>query len=189
MKTESEDQPMSKRTTVLCLLTLLAVSFLAACASMSDEELKNAFEVLNVQTKWVTKYYQPWPARLIMVPQVSFQVRNKTDKLLTYINFNAIFQFKGEQQNFGDCYLAAIRGDGVPPGGTSETIVLKSNYGVDGRDLANVRANLEQKPADVRLFAQSKGSKMVLLGVWDLSLDLDYKEPGPVEIKDTGEKK
>lgn len=180
---------MSKRTTVWCLLTLLAVSFPAACARMSTEELKNAFDVQDVQTKWVTKYYQAWPARLIMVPQVSFRIRNRTAKPLTFINFNAIFQFKGDNQNFGDCYLAAIRGDGVPPGGTSDVIVLKSNYGVDGRDLANVRANLEQKPADVRLFARSKGSEFVLLGVWDLSLDLDFKEPGPVEIKDAGEKK
>ncbi len=180
---------MSKRAKVLCVITLLAVSFPAACARMSSKELLNSLEVLDVQTKWVTKYYQPWPARLVMVPQVAFRVRNKTEEPLTYVNFNAIFQFKGEQQNFGDCYLAAIRGDGVPPGGTSETIVLKSNYGVDGRDLANVRANLEVKPADVRLFARSRGSEFVLLGVWDLSLDLDFKEPGPIEIKDAGEKK
>jgi hypothetical protein len=180
---------MSKRTTALCLLTLLALSFPAACARVSKEELQNAIDVLDVQTKWVTKYYQPWPARLVMVPQVSFRARNKTAKPLTYVNFNAIFQFKGEQQNFGDCYLAAIRGDGVPAGATSEAIVLKSNYGVDGRDLANIRANLEQKPAEVRLFAQSKGSGMVLLGVWDIALDLDFKEPGPAEIKDAGAKK
>lgn len=167
---------MSKRVTVLGLLTLLAVSFPAACARMSTEELKNAMDVLDVQTKWVTKFYQAWPARLIMVPQVSFLVRNKTAKPLSYVNFNAIFQFKGEQQNFGDCYLAAIRGDGVPPEATSATIVLKSNYGVDGRDLANIRANLERKPAEVRLFAQSKGTQPVLLGLYDVSRFIDFKE-------------
>ena len=79
--------------------------------------------------------------------------------------------------------MAAIRGKAVPPGGTSDLIVLKSNLGVDGKNLAGIRGNPQWKQAFVRLFAISKGSMPILLGVYDVSRDINFKEPEPVEPK------
>jgi len=162
---------------------VLALAVLPACKSMSSDELKGSIEIVDYASAWVAKYYQPWPQRLILVPQISFRVKNVGDKPMTYVNFNAVYQFKGDPENFGDAFRASIRGKAIPPGGTSDLIVLKSNLGVEGKNLAGIRDNPEWKPAFVRLFAISKGSTPVLLGVYDVSRDIDFKEPEPVEPK------
>lgn len=167
----------------ILVLAALALASLPACKTMSSEELKSSIEIVDYSSAWVSKYYQPWPPRLILVPQITFRVKNIGQKPMTYVNFNAVYQFKGDPENFGDSFKAAIRGKAVPPGGTSDLIVLKSNLGVDGKNLAGIRDNPEWKPAFVRLFAISKGSTPVLLGVYDVSRDIDFKEPEPVEPK------
>jgi len=168
---------------VLLVLAALALAVLPACKTTSSEELKSSIEVLDYTSAWVSKYYQPWPPRLILVPQISFRIKNIGKEPMTYVNFNAVYQFKGDPENFGDAFMAAIRGKAIPPGGTSDLIVLKSNLGVEGKNLAGIRDNPEWKQAFVRLFAISKGSHPVLLGVYDVSRDIDFKEPEPVEPK------
>ncbi|MEN6559390.1 MAG: hypothetical protein ABFD52_01260 [Acidobacteriota bacterium] len=167
----------------ILVLAALALTALPACKTTSSEELKSSIEIVDYSSAWVSKYYQPWPPRLILVPQITFRVKNIGQKPMTYVNFNAVYQFKGDPENFGDSFKAAIRGKAVPPGGTSDLIVLRSNLGVDGKNLAGIRDNPEWKPAFVRLFAISKGSTPVLLGVYDVSRDIDFKEPEPVEPK------
>ncbi len=167
----------------MLVLAALALAVLPACKTMSSDELKSSIEVLDYTSSWVSKYYQPWPPRLILVPQISFRIKNIGPKPLTYVNFNAVFQFKGDPENFGDAFMAAVRGKAVPPGGTSDLIVLKSNLGVDGKNLAGIRDNPQWKPAYVRLFAISKGSHPVPLGTYDVSRAIDFKEPEPVEPK------
>jgi hypothetical protein len=174
---------MKRYALTAALLGALTLAVLPACKTMSSEELKSSLEVVDYSSAWVSKYYQPWPPRLILVPQISFRIKNIGKKPLTYVNFNAIYQFKGDPENFGDAFRAAIRGKAVPPGGTSDLIVLKSNLGVDGKNLAGIRDNPQWKQAFVRLFAISKGSTPVLLGVYDVSRTIDFKEPEPVEPK------
>jgi hypothetical protein len=171
---------MKRIAPTVLVIAILTLAGLPACKTMSSEELKASIEVLDYTSTWVSKYYQPWPQRLILVPHISFRIKNIGAKPLTYVNFNAVYQFKGDPENFGDAFLAAIRGKAVPPGGTSDLVVLKSNLGVDGKNVEGIRNNPEWKPAFVRLFAISKGSHPVLLGVYDVSRDIDFKEPEPV---------
>lgn len=165
------------------MIVILSLSFLTGCQSMSSEELFDAIEVTDIETKWVSKYYQAWPPRLILVPQVSFRVRNVSDKPLDYVNFNAVFRFKGETRELGTAFMAAIRKDAVPVGEKSDVITLKSHLGVEGRNLEHIRENPEWKPTEVSLFARSKGSQFVLLGLYDVSREIDFKEEEAVEPK------
>lgn len=145
--------------------------------TMSPEELKASIEVVEVETKWVDKQYEPWPPKLILVPALSFKVKNITDKPLRYINFNANFRFRDDYENLGDCYLAAIRGEPIMPGETSDLILLKSNFGIEGKSLASFKNSPHWKIAIVKLFAQSKGSQLKLIGEWEVSKKIDFKEP------------
>ena len=171
---------MKRTALTLAFLGLVALAVLPGCKTMSSDELKASIEVQDYASAWVSKYYQPWPPRLILVPQISFRIKNIGKEPLTYVNFNAVFNFKGDPENFGDAFMAAIRGKAVPPGATSDPIVLRSNLGVDGKNLAGIRDNPQWKQAQVRLFAISKGSTPVLLGVYDVARDIDFKEPEPV---------
>ncbi len=162
------------------LAIALVLLWFVSCKSITPEELKNSVEIVDVETKWVAKLYQPWPPKLILVPAISFRVKNVSDKPLNYINFNAIFKFKDEQENLGDNFLAAIRKEPVKPGETSPVITLKSNFGVEGKTLASFKDNPQWKPVVCRLFIQSKGSPHILLGEYDVSRTIDFKEPEPV---------
>jgi hypothetical protein len=177
----------------LCLsmlaLAILVLISLPACKSISPEELKASVEIVDVQTKWVEKTYQPWPPKLILVPTLSFRVKNVGAKPLNYLNFNAIFKFKDEQENLGDNFLAAIRKEPIEPGGTSPMITLKSNFGVEGKSLASFKDNPQWKPVVCRLFIQSKGSPHILLAEYDVSREIDFKEPEPVGMEKKEEKK
>lgn len=157
--------------------------------TITPEELEASIEVMEVETKWVEKYYQPWPPKLILVPSISFRVKNLTDKPLKYVNFNANFRFLDDYENLGDSFLAGIRGVPVHPGEISDIIFLKSNYGVEGKSLTSFENNSRWKLVRVKLFAQSKGSQFIDLGEWDISRKIDFKEPEPVGKKDPAEKK
>jgi hypothetical protein len=174
-----------KKTASLCLLaaSVLAVLFMSACKSFPSDELKASIEITDVNTRWVSKYYQPWPPRLILVPVVSFRVKNIGTKPLEHVNFNAIFKFKGDPENLGDNFLAAIRSKAVAPGELSDVITLKSNFGVEGKTLASFKENVQWRPTEVKIFARSKGSQFVLIGEWDISRTIDFVEPAPVDIK------
>jgi hypothetical protein len=180
---------MKKTATLAIMLGALIPLLHTGCTRMTPQELKASMEITDVETRWVSKLYQQWPPRLILVPQLSFRVKNISAKPLTYVNFNAIYNFKGERENFGDCFLAAIRSKPVPPGGKSDLISMKSNFGVDGKDLKTIQTSPAWKEAEVRLFAQSKGTQPILLGVYDVSRYIDFKEDQVTEPKKEDVKK
>lgn len=167
----------------VAVLLVFSLQKLGVMTSMTAEELDEAIEIIDVKTSWVDKYYQPWPPRLILVPSISFRVKNKTEKPLRYINFNANFRFRDDFENLGDAFLAAIRSDPIPPSGTSDPIHLKCNYGVEGKTLASFRNNPHWKVVVIKLFAQSSGSQFLPLGEWNVSKKIDFKEPEPVGVK------
>jgi len=159
-----------------------------AVQTMTAEELKDAIEIVEVETKWVDKYYQPWPPKLVLVPAISFRVKNITDKPLNYINFNANFRFKADYENLGDAFLAAIRKESIPPGELSEVITLKSNYGVEGKTVHSFENNPHWRIAFVRLFASSRGSQFAQLGEWEVSKKIGFKEPESVHMGEKDKK-
>ena len=57
---------MKRSAPTVLVLASLALAILPACKSMSSEELKASIEVLDYTSVWVSKYYQPWPPRLIL---------------------------------------------------------------------------------------------------------------------------
>ncbi len=173
----------------LVIATALVSFLLSACKGISPEELKASVEIIDMSSKWVEKVYQPWPPKLTLVPTLSFRVKNVSDKPLNYLNFNAIFKFRDDQENLGDNFLAAIRKEPIMPGEASQVITLKSNFGVEGKSLASFKDNPQWKPMICRLFIQSKGSPHILLGEYDISQEIDFKEPEPVGVEKKDEEK
>jgi len=167
---------------VVIFLVYFVLQQLDMFKTMSQDELAASFEIVEMDTKWVAKEYQPWPPKLVLVPSISFKVKNLTDKPLRYINFNANFRFKDDWENLGDSFLAAIRGNAIPPGETSDRILLKSNYGVEGKRLSTFDSNPMWKTVVCRLFASSKGSQYIELGEFEISKTIDFKEDEDVGI-------
>ena len=176
----------------LAVLALIAPALLGltACKGPTDEEIKASLELVDIQTKWVMKEYRQWPnPKLTLVPTVSFRVKNLGAEPLRYVNFNGLFKEKEAVENLGDNFLAAIRDEGVPPGGLSPVITLKSNFGVEGKTLGQFQDNPGWKPLVVKIFVQMKGSRHVLLGEWPVSKTIDFKEDVAVHEGPPAEKK
>ena len=172
------------------VISALVLSIFPACVkSMSPEQLKASIEVVDVQSKWVARTYQPWPPKLVLVPTISFRIKNTSDKPLNYVNFNAIFKFRDDQENLGDNFLAAIRQTPVLPGELSQVITLTSNFGVEGKSLASFKDNPQWRVVICKLFIQSKGSVHVPFGEFEVSRTIDFKEPEPVGTEPKQENK
>jgi hypothetical protein len=181
---------MRKSAILGLVISIVLISLvLSSCKGMSPEELKASLEIIEMSSKWVAKTYQPWPPKLVLVPTISFRVKNISDKPINYMNFNAIFKFRDDLENLGDNFLAAIRKEPIPPGEASQVITLKSNFGVEGTSLAKFKDNPQWKTIICKLFVQSKGSIHVLLGEYEVSREIDFKEPEPVGTEKKEEEK
>ncbi len=175
-----------KRTFGIVALMILSpiALFLASCKTPSDTEVKSAIEVNVLETKWVMKEYRQWPnPKLVLVPAVTYQIKNNSQEPLRFVNINAIFKERDAVENRGDSFYAAIRKDPVPPGGLSPALSQKSNFGAYASTLQAIKTSPGwAKPWIVRLFVQWKGSHPVLLGEWPVSRTIDFKEPEPVHM-------
>jgi hypothetical protein len=180
---------------ILVVIIAVAVHYMGLWKTMSHEELEGSFEILDVETKWVEKIYQPWPPRLKLVPSISFRIKNTSDKPLKYVYFNANFKVRDDISNLGDGFLEAIGRQSLMPGETSQPILLKSNYGFDGTNLEHFKTSafFKSKVVDVKLFAKSQGSQYIPIGEWEVSQTIDFKEPEPYGMEEEkpkrGEKK
>lgn len=161
-------------------LGVLTLAVLPGCKTMSSKELLNSIEVVDYETKWVSTFYQAWPSRLKLAPQISFRVKNISPKPMKYVNFSATFVSKADQKNLGDALLAAIRGKALAPGEISKEFVLTCNVPVEGKNKKDFQTNPGWEFYQVKLFASSRGSMPTLLGVFDVSHDIDFKEDEPV---------
>jgi hypothetical protein len=170
---------------VMILAAALGLTLITCIKAPTKDQVKAMFQVVDVTTKWVAKAYTPWPPRLVLVPTLSCRFKNTTDKPLTYIDINAAFKFKGERQNLGENFWAAIDRKAVMPGEKSQEFTFTSPYGYDGRNLASIENHpwWKTKIVEVNLFASTRGSGPVLVGTWTMSHEIDFKEPPPVEPK------
>lgn len=167
------------------ILSVLALSILhTACGVVpTTEELKTYFEIIDFKSKWVKKHYSPWPEKLTLAPEISFQVKNLTDKSLKFVYFNAIFTLRGVKAVQGDALYSAMTKEPLMPGEVSDVITMRSNYGVEGKRLSDFKDNPAWEISSVKLFVKLKGSRYAQLGEWDISKDIDFKPDEPLKPK------
>jgi len=166
---------------IVLILAVVALTFFpTACGDIPNtEELKNYFEVLDFSSKWVKKYYSPWPEKLTLVPQISFRIKNLTEKAIKHVYFNAIFKVRGIQEVQGDDLYSALSKKPLMPGEVSDIITMTSNYGAEGKRLNDFKNNPVWS-ATVKLFVKYKGSRYALLGEWEVSRDIDFEPDEPL---------
>jgi len=85
------------------------------CKSYSDQQIKSALEIIDVDTSWTMKDYRQWPnPKLTLVPTVTFKLKNNSAEALSYINVNAIFKELNSVENLGDCFRAVVGAKASP---------------------------------------------------------------------------
>ena len=136
---------MSLRLGFVCLL--LSVLSLGC----NRENPVAVLEPLEVVTGWFDAGIIEGKNKL--VPSVSLKLRNKSDKPISSVQINAVFRRVGEEQGWGEHYGWAVQKDPLPPGATTDPLVLRSQLGYTGEQpRMQMLQNKEFVDAKVEIF-------------------------------------
>jgi hypothetical protein len=118
-----------------------------------------ALEATDVVTGW-------YDAGLVegnlnkLVPSISLKLRNKSDQDVRSVQINAIFKRVNEAEMWGEHYGWAIQRESLPPGASTEDIVLRSGLGYTGEQpRLQMLQNKEFVDAKVEIFLK-QGSRV-----------------------------
>lgn len=143
------------RTCGVALILLASVS----CGASTDAI--KALEPLDVVTGWYDDGIVEG-GKNKLVPSVTMKLRNKSDKPLKSIQINAIFRRVGEQEMWGEYFGWAVpRDPALPPGGVTNTLVMRSTLGYTGEQpRMQMLQNSQFVDAKVEIYLK-QGSKVL----------------------------
>ena len=102
--------------------------FLTGCES---REVENDLRIVDVHTGWYDIGVLPGGVNKL-VPSVSFELENISERDIASVQLNAVFRRNGEDIAWGEHFVRAIDTDGLAAGATTESIVLRSTLGYTG---------------------------------------------------------
>lgn len=147
-------------TSVIAAVILFVIFYdTVIVGGMSSEEVRNSVEIVWHDSKWVDK--KVTPQEVTVVPSISIKVKNIGRRPLHYVDFLAVFAYEESGTVFGDG-MARVFKEPLQPGGVSEVIFIKSNFGYSASSREAFLANKGMwKKATVKIAARSKGSGVV----------------------------
>lgn len=132
----------------------------------SAAEIGRSVQIVGYESKWVDKRIKPDQA--IIVPSITFRIKNVGKRALQYVDFQAIFAFAEGGENLSDGFIQTIK-EPLAPGQESGDIFIKSFYGYTASSKeAFIKNSQEWKKVKAKIFAKSKGSEYVLLGTYPI---------------------
>jgi hypothetical protein len=133
------------------LRLVLASLVLAAGVGCDRANPVDLLEPVDVVTGWYDAGIVEGKNKL--VPSVSLRLRNKSDRPVSSVQINAVFRRVGEGQGWGEHFGWAIQRDPLPPGATTEPLVLRSQLGYTGEQpRLQMLQNKEFVDAKVEIF-------------------------------------
>ena len=150
--------------------------------AMSPAELKGAMELFDISSQWVVneKVNEDDFQGIILVPEVSFRIRNVGKKDLSYVFLLGVFRFMDSGKVIGEGYQMVLR-RALPPNGESEKITLTAGFGYR----ASSAAAFEKYKKDWRnsfceIFVKSHNSGLTPLKTFYISRKIAGQD---IEIK------
>jgi hypothetical protein len=140
------------------LRLVLASLVLAAGVGCDHANPVDLLEPVDLVTGWYDAGIVEGKNKL--VPSVSLRLRNKSDRPVSSVQVNAVFRRVGEGQGWGEHFGWAIQRDQLPPGATTEPLVLRSQLGYTGEQpRLQMLQNKEFVDAKVEIFLR-QGSQV-----------------------------
>lgn len=113
-------------------LLAVALTTIVSTACGKSIEPTAALDPVEVMTGWFDAGIENGKNKL--VPSVALKLRNKSTEPMRSVQINAIFRRVGEQEMWGEHFSWAIQREPLPPGATTEVIVLRSALGYTGEE-------------------------------------------------------
>jgi len=135
--------------------------------SMSTEEVAKSIRIVETDSIWVDKRVTPY--EVIIVPTITFKVKNTGKRPLQYVYFEGVFEFVESGEKLSDGYTPALKDKPLNPGEVSDDITIKSYFGYRASSKEAFIKNIKNwKKVKVKIFAKTKNSQFVLLGVYHI---------------------
>jgi hypothetical protein len=139
--------------------------------TMTDKEVAESIQVVWHDSIWVDKKVRPDEATI--VPAFTFKIKNTGHRPLQYVGFNCIFLFEESGENLTDGYVEAVKKP-LPPGQVSDEIFVKGFFGYRATSKAAFIKNMANwKNVKVKVYAKSKNSGQVLLGIFPIQKKIE----------------
>jgi len=146
--------------TILILLLALSAS---GCTRTVD--IQKVLTVTDVHTGWYDTGIVNGQNKL--VPSISLKLKNQAAEPVAGVQLNAIFHRVGEDDGWGEHFVQAVDRNGLPPGQTTQQIVLRSGLGYTGSESRlDMLRNAQFVDARVDIFGkQGRGGWVKLAAV------------------------
>ena len=110
------------------VLALMAVVLLAGCQS---REVEKDLRIVGARSGWYDFGVQP-DGDTKLVPSISFELENVSDRDIASVQLNAVFKRVGEDESWGEHFVRGIDAEGLAAGAVSDSLVLRSTLGYTG---------------------------------------------------------
>lgn len=132
--------------------------------SESTKELARSLQALTPEAQWIPKIVTDKEA--IIVPYISFTLKNTGEKPFQYLIFKAVFRFVETGEVLSEGIVPALS-EPLLPGVTGNEITVKADFGYSATSIDAFYYNLQGwKNLKVNLFARTKESEYALLGTF-----------------------
>lgn len=139
--------------------------------SKKTEELGRSIQVDSQQTFWKDKKLTSGKA--VIVPAISFQIKNVGTNPLHHIIFKGTFLFEESGKLLSEGIKSAID-DPLSPGKISDGITLNAEFGYTASSKAAFIKNIQNwQRVKVKLYAKTKLSGYALLGTFPVSREIE----------------
>lgn len=150
-------------------LSLLAALVLTGCES---REVEKDLSIVDARTGWYDAGVQR-DGNNKLVPSISLELQNVSDREIASVQLNAVFRRVGEPESWGEHFIRAIDTDGLAPGSSTGSLVLRSSLGYTGsQPRLQMLQNKEFVDAKVEVFGKHGSRTWVKMGEFQIDRQL-----------------
>ena len=150
---------------VLLISYLIYFKFILVDRGLTIEELKKTVEFFNISSQWIEKekIEDADFKGIVMVPQISFQIRNNSEKVMKNIYILGVFRKLYIGKSMGEGFKITMK-KRVKPGENSELIIIDSSFGYRVTSKENFKkARSEWGKTLVEVYIKSSRSKLFFI--------------------------
>lgn len=148
------------------VLPLLAGVLLVGCGS---REVEKDLNIVGVNTGWSDVGIQA-DGDNKLVPSISFELENVSDRDIASVQLNAVFRRIGEDTTWGEHFVRGIDAEGLVAGMTGTSIVLRSTLGYTGPQAID-QMLLNRHFVDARVEIFGKHGRRMWASMGEFSID------------------
>ena len=149
------------------ILGLALVLLVSGCTRYVENDLK----IVDVKTGWYDAGIVDGQNKI--VPSITLKLQNVSGESISRVQVWAVFRRANEDKTWGEHFVRAIGAEGLDPGKTGETLVLRSTLGYTGpQTRAQMLQNREFVDAKVNVFGKHGSRTWIKIGEYTVERHL-----------------